>query len=216
MDFDINAFVEKLRKLMYNAFPYESDDLKKIKHPKTPKHIRDVAFYNNQVLPYESGYMFEIGNAESEKSYPYYHILEDAPVIRKKGKGTKKTKGSQAKIYPLEDRDYGRVYFNGKTYGKEYARNVRGARDRTNKVTHYVSDSNRNKYLVNRESNSYENTHYQYIEKMLNNFILDQLASEFGLKRKRTESTGLEEEYNLQEEYTTFDNDIVNMLSSFM
>ena len=32
--------------------------------------------------------IFDIGNEYAEREYPYYHILEDAPVIRKKGKGT--------------------------------------------------------------------------------------------------------------------------------
>ena len=54
-------------------------------------------------------YIFEIGNDYAEENYPYYHILEDAEVIRKRGRGTSKSKGSQAQIEKLSQRDYGPV-----------------------------------------------------------------------------------------------------------
>ena len=140
----------------------------------------------------ENTLSFDIGNEFAEEKYPYYHILEDAPTIRKRGKSTEKTRGSQAKVENLGQRDYNRVRWNGKTLSKEYTRNVRGKRLNLGKVSHWATDYNGREYFINREANAYLNTHYHYIEKMLEEYgILDQLASDFGLKRKRTEDTGL-------------------------
>lgn len=218
-DFDINTFTKRIRELMYPYFPYESDDMAKIKHKNRPLHIRDVAFMNNPIIYGMDQNTFDIGGESAEKKYPYYHILEDSPVIRKRGKGTEKTKGSQAKIEDLGKRDYGIVSQKRSkkgdkyTYTKEYARNVRGSRKRLGSVSHWASDYNGDKFFINREANAYLNVHYHYIENILNNGMLDTLASEFGLKRKRTVDTGLEEEYLMQE--SDIDNTIKDMLNSF-
>lgn len=221
MEFEIKAFTERLRELMYNSyiFPYEGDALKRMKHKKTPLHIRDVAFRDNPTTFGTDTNVFEIGNEKAERTYPYYHILEDAPVIRKRERGTKKTKGSQATITDLGKRDYGMVSWNGKTFSKEYARNVRGSRNRKNNVSRYMTDYNGTRWFINRQANAYENTHYHYIENMLNSGILDTIANEFGLIRKRTIDTGLKEEYINQ--YYDIDSyngssDIIDMISSFL
>ena len=168
----------------------------------------DVAFKNNPVIYNTDQNIFEIGNENAEEKYPYYHILEDAPVIRKRGRGTKKTKGSQAEVENLGQRDYNRVSWNGKTFTKEYSRNVRGSRKRLASVSHWTTDYMGNDVFINREANAYLNEHYHYIEKMLNDYgILDTLASEFNLKRGRTIDTGLAEEYFSQE-----DADMTNIL----
>lgn len=198
MEYNITDFTNELRSLMYDKFPLESEELKMAKHKKTPLHIRDVAFMQNEITVSEDQNIFEIGNVESEEKYPYYHILEDAPVIRKRGKGTNKTKGSQAQIEKAGKRDYGRVSWNGKTFSKEYTRNVRGSRNRIESVSHWTT-VNGVQTFVNREANSYSNIHYHYIEKMLNGGILDTLADMFGLKRARTIDTGLADEYAEQE-----------------
>lgn len=200
MEFEIGAFTKRLRELMYDNFPrLEGRGFNPSGTPKHGEHneeIRDIAFMNNQtyMLDMES-YAFEIGNEYAEEYYPYYHILEDSPYIRKRDKGTGKTKGSQAEIKELGKRDYNIISFNGKTYGREYARNVRGQRDRLSSVSHWTTDSRGHKMLVNREANSYQNVHYHYIERMMNDTILDTLAAEFQLKKGRTKLTSLQEDY---------------------
>lgn len=200
MEFSLGSFTKRLRELMYDRFPNLPE--RGFNPNGTPKHgehnqeIRDVAFMNNATYMIdENTNAFEIGNEFAEEYYPYYHILEDAPYIRKRGKGTSKTKGSQAEIKELSKRDYNIISFNGKTYGREYARNVRGKRDRLASVSHWTTDSRGHKMWVNREASSYQNTHYHYIEKMMNGGILEQLALEFGLQQKRTQITGLQEDY---------------------
>lgn len=201
MDFTVEAFANRLRELMYEKFPYEPDRINQKKHKNRPLHIRDVAFLNNPIVALSGDEVsFDIGNELSEEKYPYYHILEDAPVIRKRGKGTAKTKGSQAKVEKLADRDYNRVRWNGKTLSKEYSRNVRGKRLKLGNVSHWATDYNGNSIFINREANAYLNTHYRYIEKMLEEYgILDRMASEFGLVRKRTQNTGLLDEFLSQD-----------------
>ena len=181
---------------MYNRFPYENDIINELKHPNRTEHIRDVAFKNNMTYTMdENTLVFEIGNDFAEENYPYYHILEDAPYIRKRDRATAKTKGSQAKVEELAKRDYNIISFNGKIYTKEYARNIRGSRNRLSSVSHWATDSRGDKLWINRESNSYLNTHYKYIEKMLNTTIIDQLAMEFKLRPMRTKITSLKEDY---------------------
>lgn len=205
------------------AFPYmEDEDLDKSKHPKrNPLHLKDAIFDNLQ--PYHSykSITFDIGSGALETTHPYYHILENSQVIRKRGLGTKKSKGSQASVLPSK-RDYERVKWNGKTYSKEYRKNVRGSRSLLEKSQYKVwivdDQGIATKAYANPQADFYANKHYLYIENMMNNGILDQLASEFGLKRKRTQSSGLEEEWLLQErmDYGMEDNsDILNIFKSF-
>ena len=106
-EFSLQGFTNSIRQNLYDNFPYENDETKMMKHLKRPLHIRDIALG----LPYMSGnmFIFEIGNDYAEENYPYYHILEDAEVIRKRGRGTKLSKGSQAEISKLSERDYGRI-----------------------------------------------------------------------------------------------------------
>ena len=113
-EFSLSNFANDIRQNIYDNFPYENDDVKAIKHANRQAHIRDIALG----LTYTSDgkMIFEIGNDYAEEYYPYYHILEDAEVIRKKGRGTKLSKGSQAEITKLSDRDYGRISFNGQTF----------------------------------------------------------------------------------------------------
>ena len=202
MEYEINSFVNRLRELMYARFPYEDEEINKRKHKNRLGHIRDVAFMNNPVVYVDENTLyFDIGNTNAEEKYPYYHILEDAPFIRKRGKGTEKTKGSQAKVEVVGGkRDYGRVSWNGKTYSKEYSRNVRGNRATLMRFNadRYINIGGK-EYRINKTANYYENTHYKYIEKMLNGGVNTTLASEFDMKLGRTESTGLEEEYQMQE-----------------
>ena len=218
MEYNINDFVSRLRDGMYRMFPYEPDMINELKHmgenqrfPR-PKHIRDVAFMDNGIETInENTIVFDIGNEESERDYPYYHILEDVPVIRKAHKGTKATKGSQDKVENLGQRDYGRVTFNGKTYSKEYSKNVRGARKSVVlNSTRYIRDYNGDTIKINRGANQYQNVHYQYIEKMMS-MLLPQLAVDFDMKLGRTIDNGLMEEYTMQE-HTLPSDDIASVI----
>lgn len=203
MEFTISSFTERLREMMYNNFPSLIDRGRNpngsFKHGEYNEQIKDVAFKNNPtIMVDENQYTFDIGNEYAEEHYPYYHILEDAPYIRKRNQGTAKTRGSQAKVEKLGDRNYNFPTWNGKTFTQEYRRNVRGKRNRLGQVSHWVTDYKGDKVFINRESNSYLNEHYQYIERMFNDIILDAIALEFGLKRARTEKTGLEEELAME------------------
>ena len=193
MEFDLDLFTTELRNVMYESadFPYESEELNLKKHKKRPMHIKDVAFKANSTMKVnDNTRTFDIGNTYAEQEYPYYHILQDSPVIRKKGRGTDKTRGSQAKVKNLGQRDYGRVSFNGKTYSKEYAKNVRGARKSVvDNSTQWV-----NGQKINRNALSYKNIHYKYIDKVLDTSV-KQVASMFG-GIVRTSSSGLKDDYN--------------------
>lgn len=200
MEYTIGSFTKRLRELMYDNFPkLEGRGFNPGGTPKHKEHnemIRDIAFKNNPTFMIdEETNAFEIGNEYAEEYYPYYHILEDSPYIRKRDKATTKTKGSQAKVEKRSQRDYNIISFNGKTFSREYSRNVRGKRNRLDKVSHWATSSDGELVWLNRESNSYLNTHYHYIEKMMNEVIIDQLAFDFNLKVRRTQITSLQEDY---------------------
>ncbi len=215
MPFDILTFTNRLKELFTESplFPnapeyYENEwgnrQLNSEKHKG--RHLLKlktavIQCMADTTLKEQDTITFDIGSESLERMHPYYHILEDAPVIRKKNKGTEKSLGSQAKIEDVGKRDYGRVSFNGKTFSKEYSRNVRGKRNRLDSVDHYITDSRGHVKRVNRESNSYQNVHYRYIERILDSGILYTIAQEQDLKLMRKANTGLAEEYLMQNDY---------------
>ena len=223
MPFDILTFTNRLKELFTESplFPnapeyYENEwgnrQLNSEKHKgRQPLKLKTAVIQciADTTLKEQDIITFDIGSESLERMHPYYHILEDAPVIRKRNKGTEKSLGSQAKIEDAGKRDYGRVSFNGKTFSKEYSRNVRGKRNRLDSVDHYITDSRGNVKRVNRESNSYQNVHYRYIERILDSGILDTIAQEQDLKLMRKKDTGLGEEYFAQQEEVDFQ-DIVD------
>lgn len=162
MDFTILEFINTLRSLFAESMPYSQDEtLKAKKHAKTPLHIKDVALLNNAVvrLDDKTAY-FHLGNEEAESLYPYYHILDTAQVIKKRDKGTKKSKGSQADVFPLKDRDYNIYTITTDKKGKqsinyEYRKNVRGKRSKIDAEG------------MAKDKNSYVNIHYNYVENNL-------------------------------------------------
>ena len=208
-EFSLSNFANDIRQNIYDNFPYENDEIKAIKHAKTPLHVRDVALG----LTYMSNgqMIFEIGNDYAEEYYPYYHILEDAEVIRKRGRGTKLSKGSQAEITKLSDRDYGRISFNGKTFSREYQKNVRGARSRVEKATYNIVGSDGRVYKVNKDANYYKNIHFHFIERILNE-TLPWIAQANGMRMSRTEISSLETDYENDQSESL----ITSIMSSFM
>lgn len=189
-EFDIRRFVNSIRENLYRNFPYmKSESLNLSKHKKRPLHIRDVAFMNNQVeFINENMFAFEIGNETAETNYPYYHILQDSQIINKRRKSTKKTRGSQSNV-EVSKRDYGKVDFNGKTFTKEYRRNIGVRRSILSNATRWVGDT-----LINKEANYYLNVHYNYIDRTLK-VVLPFIAEEYGIRLKKIEKTSLADEY---------------------
>ncbi len=202
--FNLQTFVRQLKDLFLNNpnMPLSTEyymnnrgylQLDREKHPKRePLHLKDAisnSFENSSMNVDENVIVFDIGNERMEQTHPYYHILENTPYIRIKDQGTEKTRGSQAKVEKIGSRDYEIVEWNGKTFSKEYSRNVRGSRNRDETTTRRYGN-----VLVKRQSSSYKNDHYRYIERIIDS-INPLLAQMFGLKLARTESTGLAEEY---------------------
>lgn len=199
MEYDLGTFTRTLKELLYNEMPFDRDN----EHPHANRnfHMRDLALGQNNVIPVGLNSMyFEIGNDIAEEKAPYYHILEDAQVIRKAGFGTKKSKGSQAFIQDKGKRDYGQATFTITNNSKgrrinpyyEYRRNVRGKRSLIEKSTHRVYDENGKLTKVNRESKYYFNIHYNYIERNLE-WLTKLLAEEFNMKLKRVKMDYTEE-----------------------
>ena len=223
-EFDLLSFVFKLKEFFADSknFPYMANEYTKgwvnqnssQKHPnRSPAHLRDEAkscMARTQVIA-ENTITFDYGDANMEKNYPHYHILQQAPVIRKKNKSTKKTRGSQGEIVDKAMRDYENVMFGGKIGSKlfkEYSRNVRGARNRANNVSYWKDD-----VFQNSTANSYANIHYKYIDNILDNEVVPKLASEFNLKAMRKQDNGLTEELALQ--WDTDESTILDIMSSF-
>lgn len=211
-EFTLNEFVDVLREYLYGFFPYESDEINKTKHKKRPLHIRDVAFKNLPISVNLNTMSFDIGSEYAEMVYPYYHILQDAPVIRKKGRGTTKSRGSQARVELLSSRDYSTITFNGKTFTKEYQKNVRGKRSKVIDNSTRYSWSNGKMVKINKEANSYQNVHYKYIDRTLD-YCLPFMATYFNMKMLRKVDSGLEEEYNMQQLDRM--SNLVDILNSF-
>ena len=223
MEFNIVEFVDILREYLYGFFPFESEEMVEKKHAKRPLHIRDIAFMWLPTSTSETGntITFNIGSEYAEENYPYYHILQDAPVIHKRNRGTEKSKGTQGKITNLSQRDYSRIKFNGKIYSKEYQKNVRGERAKVvQRSTRTVYTLNGTK-KINVDARTYENVHYKYIDKILDTCV-PYIADYFELKLKRKVDTGMEEEYSEQYKQDNqnlnvgnWNLDILNIMESF-
>lgn len=199
-NFTLRDFVTSLRQQMYLEFPYfEDEELNAKKHPNRTKHIKDVAFMNNKPMYVtDNMIVFEIGNEESERDYPYYHILEDSPIIRKKGRADTYTKGSQDKVVDKGSRDYSIISFNGKTFSKEYQKNVRGMRKQVIDKATYFTGNGKQRERHNEDSKSYRNVHYHYLENMALK-INPILADMFGIAYVGSKGTSLKDEYIAQE-----------------
>lgn len=194
-----------------NKYGYTQKDSSKHSKRPTPRDLktRIEESMKSSKLGSENTYTFDIGNEEMERNFPYYHILQQAPVIRKAYRGTKKSKGSQMYEKDLGKRDYEKVHWNGKTFSKEYSKNVRGKRLNLNNTTMHIDGQ-----FINEQSAQYLNTHYKYIDTILNVDVVDTLAKEFGMKRGRTQDTGLIDEFANQEG-TSVEN-ILEIFESFM
>ena len=230
MDFTLDHFADRIIELFVNSehFPLSDDpyltgygytqELKNKHKGRDPLHLKTIAenTMKGSKVGSESTITFDYGNERLESQYPHYHILQQAPVIRKAGYGTEKSKGSESGK-SAKERDYEKVTWNGKTFTKEYSRNVRGQRVKFARTTYWSGGKTSSGTLILRGderhggANQYLNVHLNYINKALDE-IIPILESEFGLKRGRKVDSGLGEEYGLQEEsnYTTNIFDILN------
>ena len=195
--FSVDSFRDSIFESLLNSpmFPYmrnASED--RAKHPKRePLHLKQAIRTQPHKFAFGETAMFEIGDEMLERTHPYYHILQQAPVIRKRNKGTAKSKGSQIFEKDVGKRDYEKVHWNGKTFTKEYSKNVRGSRINLSKTTMHIDGE-----MINAESNQYLNLHYKYIDNILDD-IVPILASEYGMKLRRKQDSGLIEEFADQE-----------------
>lgn len=233
MEFSVVEFTNKLKEwfLESPSFPYyemiespqttwensrtQKDSTKHSnRHPPHLKQVAEECLRNTTTFTEDMG-TFDYGNVAMESNYPHYHILQQAQVIRKKKRGTAKSKGSEEKYKIKALRDYERVSFGGKFGGKlfkEYSKNVRGARSRASGVSRWTIIDGQARY-INGDSNSYLNTHYQYIDKILDEDVIWKLANYFNLKVMRKKDTGLVED--LAEQWGAEEETILDILDSF-
>ena len=174
-------------------FPYDDGSRHK-RNPKKP-HARVIALEKNQIqqLSTESVY-FEIGNEEAEAKAPQYHILENAKIIRRPNRGTKKSRGSQANVADKSKRDYNsyltRQHTQSKSskfgsletiqeYRQNQTRNFWGDAEKAREYSERVLYHNKyNRYY-------YENKHWKYMERILK-VLVPQVAKAIGATKVET------------------------------
>lgn len=206
---DINAFATDIRELLIDGIPVESDANFLKKHIKRGKKLFQAVSgdSSSQVIPLGvNGYVFELGSPYLEANFPHYHILEDAYTIKKRGKGTATSKGSQDAI-AKQNRDYGgwtvSTLVNKKTgevrksVYQEYRKNVRGKRKPREKYKVIVDKKTKNQMIINATS-SYVNRHYHYIEKTMD-LGLPYVAQKYGLRMARVSIDDEEKQNALRE-----------------
>lgn len=195
------SFAQAIKSKLYDYMPLEDSATFREKHKSRIGRMRDLALGNNNVVPMPNGaFFFDLGNTVAEVNTPQYHILEDSEVIHKRGLGTTKSRGSQAKVLPSQ-RDYGKwtksIVVDKNTgevkntrWVQEYRKNNRGSRSKLKTVGGVTTK-------ISQSSTTYANTHYHYIEKFLANNI-ESIASEFGLKKKSVGGDNNRSEIDLQ------------------
>lgn len=226
MEFEINSFTESLISLFVNSkqmpdmngfyvdrLGRKQEDVSKHKNRPVPRELKNQIqnCMKDTMNKVESMNTFDIGNEQMEKNFPYYHILQQAPVIRKRNQATKKSRGSQYGK-SAKDIDYEIVSWNGKTYTKEYSRNVRGKRLNMNKTSYWSGAKTSDGEYIHPSAKQYKNIHYQYIDHICDE-IAPMLAEQYGLQLKRKIDTGLGEEYFSQLEESP--NNLLEILGSF-
>lgn len=187
---DLREFANDIRVALYMQIPREETTtfIKK----KHKGRILDALDKSVRTSPVGlNAYYFQLGNEDSEKNAPQYHILEDSAVIRKRGESTKATRGSQDKVKDLSQRDYGKwtvktIHPKGKEtkkYTQEYRKKV--ARSRIENATRVIRVGKKT-IIVNPNSKEYVNVHYHYIENAFSESILNAIAVKHGLAYNKT------------------------------
>lgn len=222
MDFTLDQFANRIIDLFTTnsnfpegVDPYidrrgYSQELSSKHKGRNPLHLRQMAesSMRDSKTGTESVVSFDYGNERMEELYPHYHILQQAPVIRKAHRATVKSSGSQRYVKEKGKRDYEQVHWNGKTFTKEYSKNVRGSRINLNKTQMHLDNQ-----FLNTDSNQYLNVHLGYIDRICDE-IAPMLANEYGLKLGRKQDTGLIDEFANQEGVSI--QTVLDALESFM
>lgn len=223
MEYDLISFTNRLIELFVsskqmpnmngvyvNKYGHSQKDSTKHKNRPQPRDLKSQI--TNCMISTKTGTenmrTFDIGNEQMERDFPYYHILQQAPVIHKKDKGTTQSKGSQMFEKDVSKRDYELVHWNGKTFTKEYQKNVRGKRLNLDKVTRREGNT-----FYNVESKQYLNVHYRYIDRICDE-IVPVIASEFGMKTSRKKDSGLIDEFAEQQGISIAE--VLEIFESFM
>ena len=169
----VNQIVIELKVRMEESDLFPFDDGKRYAgqrpRPQFKPHARNVALRNNFITVVSPDVqVFELGNETAERTAPQYHILEDAKVISNPGRGTKKSKGSQALIANKAKRDYSVEIpvANSTQTTQEYRPSFKEGR------RSYSSSQNllENKWLYDQPKGGSKyryNRHYAYIERIL-------------------------------------------------
>ena len=203
---ELSEFAKDIRELLIDNMPVESDENFLKKHVKRGKKLFQAfaGDSNGQVIPLgTNGYVFELGSENLETNFPHYHILDDAYTIKKRGKGTTTSKGSQAKINDKGKRDCGIWVVSTKNKSgrtsvyQEYRKNVRGNRKPKEKYK-MVVDKETGEVMFQNVSTSYVNKYYHYIEKAMDNG-LPFVAQKYGMRMARVQTSDEEKQSALQE-----------------
>jgi hypothetical protein len=181
----VNQIVIELKVRMEQSELFPFDDGKRLAgqrpRPQFKPHARNVALKNNYITVVSPDVqVFELGNETAERTAPQYHILEDAKVIANPGRGTAKSRGSQAKIADKAKRDYSveTPVANKTTTTQEYRPSFKEGR-RSYQTTQMLL-TNKN-YEARNESKPYRyNKHYAYIERILEKEV-PSIASDLGI-----------------------------------
>jgi len=149
--------------------------------PQFKPHAKNVALKNNFITVVSPDIqLFEIGNEVAERTAPQYHILEDAKVIANPYRGTKKSKGSQAKIADKAKRDYSveNPVSSSTKVSQEYRPSFKEGRRNYSLSQGLLVNKN---YEARNEAKPYRyNKHYAYIERILEKEV-PSIASDLGI-----------------------------------
>ncbi len=168
----VKQIVAELKVRMEESDLFPFDDGKRqpgqSPRPQFKPHAKNVALKNNFITVVNPEIqMFEIGNEQAERTAPHYHILEDAKVIANPGRGTKKSKGSQALIANRAKRDYSvEISVPGTTKTtQEYRPSFKEGRRSYQSSQMLLTNKN---FEARNQSKPYRyNKHYAYIERIL-------------------------------------------------
>jgi len=157
--------------------------------PQFKPHMRNVALKNNPILVLNPDIqIFEIGNETAERTAPQYHILEDAKQIMNPYRGTRRSKGSQAKIQDKAKRDYSTMIQGESSTGyvQEYRQSFKEGRRNYQQAQDVLRIKGENmaydkKYQKNNVPAKFRyNKHYAYIERILEKEV-PQIASSLNI-----------------------------------
>jgi predicted secreted protein len=170
----VNQIVIELKVRMEQSPIFPFDDGKREAgekpRPQFKPHARNVALKNNYITVVSPDVqVFELGNERAERTAPQYHILEDAKIIANPGRGTAKSRGSQAKIADKAKRDYSVDNFvsSSSKVSQEYRPSFKEGRRTYDLIAdkQWKKESNRKTFKT--QNKFRYNEHYAYIERIL-------------------------------------------------